>query len=162
MANTARGGKAPLVALIAAASVIAAPLVMKWEGKRNATYLDPVKIPTVCFGHTGPDVKMGQWRTDAECEALLNEDLRKHAEGAARCTPTIFQNPKIAAAVVSFTYNVGENAYCKSTAAKRFNTGDLRGGCEALGWYVYANGKKLRGLERRRAAEVKLCLEGLK
>jgi lysozyme len=156
---TKRPAPKGVAALIVAACAIAAPVVMSFEGKRNATYLDPIKIPTACFGHTGSDVRMGQLRTDAECAALLNADLRKHAEGVIQCTPTI-QGPVLAAAT-SLAFNIGVNAYCASTAARRFNSGDLRGGCEALGRFQSAGGRKLPGLVRRRAAEIQLCMTGV-
>lgn len=156
-----RGGKKPLAALIAAACIVAAPVVVEFEGTIRKAYLDPVKIPTICTGHTGPDVFIGRVATDGECRDILDHDLKRHAEGVAQCTPMIFDRPKVAAAATSLAFNIGVSAYCRSTAAKRFRAGNYRGGCEALGWFNKAGGKVLRGLQKRRAAEVKLCLEGV-
>lgn len=151
----------PLAAAIAVACAIAAPVVVNFEGTVHRPYLDPVQILTACSGHTGPELKLGQKFTPEQCGEMLDADLRKHAEGVARCTPMIFEKPKVAAAITSFTYNVGESAYCKSTAARHFRAGNYRAGCEAISKYVYAGGKKLKGLVRRRQAEVKMCLEGI-
>lgn len=148
-------------ATVAAVIAIAAPVVARWEGTIHRTYLDPIRVLTACTGHTGPELRLGQTFTPEQCGEMLNKDLQHHAEGVASCTPTIFDRPKVAAAATSLAFNIGVNAYCKSTAARKFNSGDLLGGCVALGRFVYAGGKKLRGLERRRAAEVKLCLEGV-
>jgi lysozyme len=69
---------------------------------------------------------------------------------------------------VSFAYNIGAGAFCKSTASRRFNVGDWRNGRRAfkeddagrLQW-VTARGVVLPGLVKRRAAERALCATGL-
>lgn len=60
-------------ALGAAAGVItlAAGLIAHFEGLRLQTYADVLDVPTVCYGHTGPDVKFGDSRTPDECMKLL-------------------------------------------------------------------------------------------
>ncbi|KGD42035.1 phage lysozyme family protein [Burkholderia pseudomallei] len=72
------------------------------------------------------------------------------------------------AAAVSFAYNVGANAYCASTTARRFNAGDLRGACRAINeadsgrpQWVTARGRVLPGLVKRRAEERAICERGL-
>lgn len=158
-----RSGK-PLAAAIALACAIAAPVVSHWEGKRNKAYLDRLPtqaVWTICYGSTGPDVTSGMAKTDAECRAMLARDLPKYAAEVAKCTPEIFDRPKVAAAAISLSWNIGANAYCKSTASKRFRAGDYRGGCEALGWFNRSGGRVIQGLVNRRAAEVKLCLQGV-
>jgi lysozyme len=32
-------------------------------------------VPTICYGHTGPDVKFGDRKTPDECMALLEGDV---------------------------------------------------------------------------------------
>jgi lysozyme len=145
--------------LIAAGIALAAPLVARFEGKSNAPYWDPVRIRTVCRGHTGHIAE--RLHSDAECDALFRDDLAAHAAGVLRCTPGTAARPEILAAETSLAFNIGTAAFCRSTAARRFNAGDLAGGCRAIGAYVYAGGRKLPGLVRRRAAEVALCLEGV-
>ena len=65
------------------------------------------------------------------------------------------------AAATSLAFNIGTARFCDSTAARRFKAGDAAGGCRAMAAFVYAGGRKLKGLVRRRAAEVALCLEGV-
>jgi GH24 family phage-related lysozyme (muramidase) len=62
---------------------------------------------------------------------------------------------------VSLAYNVGVAATSKSTAVRRLNAGNIRDGCEAIGWYNRAGGRVVRGLVNRRADDTKLCLAGL-
>ena len=61
---------------VAAVLAAAAAIVKPWEGVEPTVYADIVGVPTVCYGHTGPDVKLGQpRRTMAECDRLLTGDL---------------------------------------------------------------------------------------
>lgn len=162
-ARVAKGGAA--AAAIAAALAIAVPALKTDEGKKNVGYLDIAKIPTECYGHTGPDVRVGRWRSDAECEALLAVDAREHMEGALRCTPEIADKPAVLAAVTRLTFNIGVAGYCGSTIARRFKAGDLRGGCDAfLLWdKARVNGRvqQVRGLTNRRQSERAMCLQGV-
>ncbi len=141
-----------------AATMIAAPLVMLWEGKSNVTYLDPVGLPTVCYGHTH-GVQLGQIYTDAECEQLLINELAK-AEAAVKRLITVPLSPETSAALISFTYNTGEGNLARSTLRRKMNAGDIRGGCMELRKWVYAKGRRLQGLANRREAELALCLKG--
>lgn len=135
-------------------------LVGGFEGLRLYTYKDPVGIPTICFGET-KDVRMGMKKTRKECEAMLVESLKEHEAGMAKC----LVNPdklhdKTYGAFLSFTYNVGVGAFCKSTLARKVNAGDVVGACNELPRWVRAAGIKLPGLVKRREAERKMCLEG--
>lgn len=146
--------------LAGAAISIAAPLIVAWEGMRHKPYLDVVGVPTVCAGITGPDVDMGKIYTADECAYLNEKHIMKHAAAVERLIA--YPLPaETKAAVISWTYNLGEGNLARSTMRRKFNAGDLRGGCDEMLKWVYAGGKKLRGLERRRKAERKLCLEGL-
>lgn len=143
---------------IAAALLLAVPLVAKWEGKRNDPYLDIVSVPTVCYGETR--VKMRRY-SDAECTAMLHEAVKGFAEPVARCTPAIANRPYQLAAATSLAYNVGIGAYCRSTADRRFDAGDFKGGCAALKFWNKAGGRVVQGLVNRRADEYRLCMTGL-
>ena len=131
-------------------------LVAYHEGYVPRTYADPIGIPTICFGHTGPDVTPGRTATRGECEALLSEDLAEAWEGVQRCIRVPMAEHQ-AAALTSFTYNVGERALCRSTLAKHANAGNWLAACAELSRWVYAGQKQLPGLVKRRAEERKLC-----
>ena len=61
--------------------------------------------------------------------------------------------------IVSLVYNIGVGAFGNSTMLKRINLGeDKQAIANEFDKWVYAGGKKLPGLVRRRAAEKKLFL----
>lgn len=143
----------------AAWCTIAVACVSGFEGLRQAAYNDPVGIPTICFGET-KGVKIGQRATVEECKAMLAESLEIANQGVTLCIHAPMPDTR-RAAVVSFTYNVGAGALCKSSVARRLNAGDVVGGCDALLLYTKARGIELPGLVRRRGEERKLCLQGV-
>ena len=137
-------------AIIALAALIIAP----FEGKVNAPYRDPVGILTVCYGHTGADVGTHR-RTDAECLALLETDVNKHAK-ALECTDGRY-NIHQGAAIVSLAYNIGVAGFCRSSAAKAAKAGDYATACKKLALHNKAGGKVLPGLVTRRSFEQSIC-----
>lgn len=134
-------------------------LIQTSEGKRNVAYLDSAGIPTICWGHTGPDVKLGQRATDAQCTALLHKDIDVHLYGVKRCLKVPL-NQNRQDAVVSFAFNVGVTAFCNSTLARKINAGDFAGATsEFHKWNkTTVKGRKvvLAGLVTRRACEAQL------
>jgi|GEM_PF-1271795 len=134
--------------------------VPKHEGTVYSGYLDPVKIPTKCSGDT-TNVVVGRVYTDEECRVSLDTQLLAHARPVLACSPELRGRPYILAATIDLTYNIGASAYCRSTVAKRFRAGDFRGGCAAMSAWVYAGGRKLPGLVKRRADNRALCERGL-
>lgn len=142
---------------IAAALALAIPLIMSFEGYRAKPYLDAVGVMTVCYGHTG-DVEARSYR-QAQCHDLLNSDAGRHAQAVYTCTPGVIDHPYAFAAFTSLDFNTGR--YCGSTMARMAAAGNYRDACAQLDRWVYAGGRKLPGLVRRRAAERKLCEEGL-
>lgn len=131
--------------------------VAKWEGYKSTGYLDMVQVPTKCFGDT-TGVIVGQKYTFAECEESISEEVLKHAEGVARCTPGLKGNPYQFAAATSLAYNIGVSGYCRSTVARRFNAGNWRGACNAFLMWNRAGGRVVRGLVNRRKDERARCL----
>ena len=146
---------------------VAVPHVARWEGKRNQAYLDTIAVPpvwTICYGETR-GVQRGQTRTDAECDAMLGAALLEYRGGLHRAftadTIAYRLTPRRDTSYTSLAYNAGIGAISKSTAVRRINAGDIRGGCEAIGWWNKAGGRVVRGLVNRRASEVTFCLDGL-
>lgn len=138
---------------------VASAVVTNFEGLRSNTYLDPVGIPTICYGHTSTAV-IGQVRSAGECQALLNADLTV----AINAVDSLVKVPlpvERRAALVSFVYNVGAGKFASSTLLRKLNAGDVIGACSELDRWVNAGGVKLSGLVARRAEERQLCEVGL-
>lgn len=142
--------------------VTGAALIMTAEGKENRSYLDAAGIPTICYGHTGPEVKLGQVKSDAECDAIFMEDVRKHQAPITsghkqNCIGNVLLNYNQRDAVTSFIFNVGNGAFCKSTMASRLKVGNYSAAAlEFPKWNkATVRGQKvvLRGLTARRKAE---------
>ncbi len=131
-------------------------LIKHFEGLRLTGYIDPVGIPTIGYGHTGPEVKVGETISEAEADQILRTDLEKFATGVRnRIAVTVSNNAF--AALVSFAFNTGLGNFGSSTLLNKLNAGDAKGASkEFLRWVKGTiNGKKvtLPGLVRRRKAE---------
>lgn len=137
-------------------------LIKSFEGLELEAYKDIAGIWTIGYGHTGSDVKSGRIISVKEAENLLRTDLESR-EQAVSDLVSVPLNSNEFDALVSFVYNVGSEAFKKSTARTRLNAGDRVGAAEALTWWNKAtvNGelKEVLGLTRRRLAEKALFLE---
>lgn len=132
-------------------SALGLGLIASHEGAVTDAYLDPVGIPTICMGHT-EGVFLGQKRTLKECEVLLKQDASYAGRAVARCTKVDLTQAQYDS-LVSAVYNIGGTAYCTSTLARKLNAGDCFGAAKEFDRWVYAKGRKLPGLVKRRAAE---------
>lgn len=131
------------------------------EGVKYIPYRDVVGVPTVCWGHTGPDVVMGKRYSEEQCTELLNEDLQAVAR---QIDPLINADipDAMRGALYSFTYNVGVTAFKNSTMLRLINKGDRAGACDQLRRWTYAGGKQWKGLINRREIEREVCVWGQK
>jgi lysozyme len=147
----------------AIASVVA--LTASSEGIRQFAYYDPPGILTVCYGHTGSDVKKGVKYSLDECKALLSKDMLTAMEAVDRCHPDL--PVQVLAAFGDAVYNMGPTIACnkaQSYAARHLYTGNYAAACNELPKWNKARVAgvlvALPGLTKRRAAEQSLCLEG--
>ncbi|MBC3830948.1 lysozyme [Undibacterium amnicola] len=149
--------KEQLIKKIGATAVaMLVPMVMMLEGGVFRTYKDPIGILTSCYGHTGPELKLGQKFTKAQCEDQLYADLLKHADDIDCVKVPMSLGQTVA--YISFSYNVGKKKFCESTLVKLANTGDKVGSCNQMSRWIYAAGKALAGLVERRRIERAVCL----
>lgn len=153
-----------IVGAVAATSLLAT--VPKHEGLELKAYRDIAGIVTICNGDT-KNVRMGMVETPEGCQRRLEAQLVAHAKPVMDCTPTLREPGRDwqRAAAVSLAYNIGVGAWCRSTADKRFDARDWRGGCDAfMSWNKARVGgvlRPVRGLTNRRNEERALCLKGL-
>lgn len=141
-----------------AVSVLGLAFIAKHEGVRTAAYLDPVGIPTICAGSTR-NVFIGQRASLSECEARLLEDTSYAGAAIKRCTHVKLSQEQYDA-LVSFAFNVGGGAYCRSTLLKKLNQGDCHGAANEFPRWNRAGGRVLPGLTQRRHEEQQMFLKG--
>lgn len=145
----------------AAASIaVATPLIASWEGLETKPYKDIAGVWTVCYGETN-NIDFNKVYTKEECDKMLASRV-PYYYNAAMGSVKVDIPITMRAAVTSFTYNVGPEAFKKSTMLKKINRNDLHGACDELDKWAYAAGMYVRGLAKRRAAEKQLCVAELK
>lgn len=147
-------------------------LIETVEGRRHKTYQCGAGHWTIGVGHklTRDELEMGaikidgrlvQWRgglTDEQIDILARQDTETACwaiVSGVRVPLTECQR----AALASFVFNVGINAFRDSTLLKKLNEGDYGAVPHELMRWVHAttaDGQKVRqkGLESRRAQEV--------
>ena len=135
----------------------------QWEGLKTKAYKDAGGVWTIGYGHTAmagsPVPYQGQVITAAEAENILLKDLIQY-EAAVANNVNVKLNDNQFAALVSFTFNVGINAFKNSTLLKKLNQGNFDAVPTELMKWTKAGGKKIQGLVNRRRAEGYLWMEG--
>ncbi|MCZ2328882.1 lysozyme [Bartonella sp. F02] len=134
-------------------------LIKQWEGLRLRAYQDAVGVWTIGYGHTtkagNPVVKEGMKITASQADGILRRDLAQFEHTVEREVFYSLTDEQFAA-LVSFCYNVGIEAFCNSTLLKKLNKGDYEAVPAELQKWTRAGGKRLQGLVHRRAAEAGL------
>jgi GH24 family phage-related lysozyme (muramidase) len=142
-------------------------LTTSMEGFREHLYDDPAGYCTIGFGHLVKKARCDgsepeRFRSGLprpEAVDLLRRDMGM-AEQAVVTLAQVELNDGQFAALCDFTYNVGRGALARSTLLKYLNTGDFEKIPAQLRRYVYAAGRRLEGLARRREREIELFFEG--
>lgn len=134
-------------------------LIADFEGCRLSAYQCSAGVWTNGIGHTA-GVRPQTQISERQAAVNLVEDVMRVEKGIARCMPVAMPQP-VYDAVVSFAFNVGVTAACKSTLAFFINKGQWRDACEQLPRWVFVNGESNTGLERRRVNELAYCLRGV-
>ena len=132
-------------------------LIKKFEGCVLKAYKCPAGVWTIGYGHTS-GVKEGQTITKKEAEVFLKQDLLTFETYVSNLV-TVAINQNQFDALVSFCYNLGPGNLKSSTLLKLINTKNFNAAAKQFDRWVYAGGKKLSGLVKRRAAEKTLFLQ---
>lgn len=135
-----------------------------WEGTKYDPYYDVAGVPTVCMGYTGPGITFGKRYSHEECTKLLKQELVEHGNGVLQCiTRPMKENEYNAFTLMA--YNIGVSAFCGSTTARLFNSGNSQLACDRIAFasdgspnWSYAGGKFYKGLHNRRLYERSMCL----
>ena len=135
--------------------------IKDFEGERLKSYRDTGNIWTIGFGSTynhdaKRKVQEGDIIDKETALRWLRLDAGKFATGVKKLVKVPINQNQLDS-LTSFAYNLGEGALRSSTLLKKVNANPLDAQIrnEFQKW-IYADGKKLNGLLRRRNAEADL------
>lgn len=135
-------------------------LIKHFEGFEPEIYLDAAGLPTIGYGHL---IRKGEHKmfengiSESAAEALLAKDVWAAESGVLRLISVPLTDGQFDA-LVSFTFNLGSGALQRSTLRRKINREEHDEAPRELMRWVWAGGRKLKGLVRRRAAEAELYM----
>lgn len=127
-------------------------LIKYFESFRETPYLCPAGLLTIGYGHVirpGEDLEE---ISEAEGEALLLSDVAKAEASVLRLIKVVLEDHQYDA-LVSFTFNLGGGALQRSTLRQKINREEHAEVPDEFKKWIYAGGRILRGLIRRRIME---------
>ena len=114
-----------------------------FEGNKLSAYLDGSGIPTICQGIT-KGVHMGQVATVEQCKSMNTAEAMSSIRVIRRTLQGNHPEARIAA-LADLQYNTGTGNWMASTARRKLNAGDIRGGCDAVKLFVCVSTKSGTG-----------------
>lgn len=134
--------------------------IARKEACRLRAYLCPAGVPTIGWGET-EGVELGMVWTEDQVDSRLYQQVVRYARRVRELTSR-WANPNQLGAMVSLSYNIGLQAFARSSVLRLHNAGDHQGAARAFALWNKArvNGQLtvLAGLTSRRAAEAALYL----
>ena len=135
-------------------------LIKRFEGFEPHIYKDAAGYPTIGYGHllrAGEAEFFKNGISEAAGEALLIKDVLYAEQAVLRLIKVPLTDGQFDA-LVSFTFNLGSGALQRSTLRRKINSEEHDEVPQQLMRWIWAGGRKLRGLVRRRKAEAVLYL----
>lgn len=130
-------------------------LIKRFEGFSPTVYICPAGYPTIGYGHLVRDHEQDQYQqgiTEQEAEDLLRRDVQVAERAVLRLIDVPLTDGQYDA-LVSFTFNLGPGALQRSTLRRKVNREEHAEVPAQLMRWVWAGGKRLKGLVRRRESE---------
>ena len=137
-------------------------LIKRSEKLALKTYICPAGYPTIGYGHVVKKNEVASFTdgiTETRAADLLEVDIQSAERAVLRLISVPLTDGKFDA-LVSFTFNLGAGALQCSTLRRKINRGDNAGVPDEFMKWVWAGGKKRKGLVKRRKAETTLYLRG--
>ena len=139
-------------------------LIKRYEGFEGEPYKDAAGFLTIGYGHlinAYDKLNAKSSITEKEAELILLDDILEAATSINNLIK-VDLNQNQFDALVSFTFNVGAGNLKRSTLRKMINNSKLDDAANEFSRWIYAGGKQLKGLIRRREAERMLFLKPIK
>ena len=130
-------------------------LIKRFEGFSPTVYICPAGYPTIGYGHLVREHELDRYEqgiTEQEAEDLLQRDVQVAERAVLRLIDVPLTDGQYDA-LVSFTFNLGAGALQRSTLRRKVNREQHVEVPKQLMRWVWAGGRKLKGLIRRREAE---------
>jgi lysozyme len=150
--------------VIAALSLSAAAfggIALKEGYSTQAIIPVPGDRPTIGLGSTfderGNPVRMGDVITPPQAIARSLAHIAKDETAMKACVTAPLTQGEYDA-YVSLVYNIGADAFCRSTLVRLLNAGNYQAACDQILRWDRFQGKPLRGLTIRRQVEHKKCM----
>ena len=134
-----------------------AALIKSFERLALVGYPDEGGIPTAGWGHTGPDVVIGQAYDLTQAEIWFVRDTQEAVAAVNRSLAVPVSQEQFDA-LAAFTFNVGIGAEAHSTLLRLVNAGDMARAAAEFPKWDHVDGIVSPGLARRRAAEQALFM----
>ena len=132
-------------------------LICRFEGFSPVIYICPAGYPTIGYGHLITEANKEQFLDgvdEDEALELLRNDVGKAERAVLRLIIVPLTQGQFDA-LVSFTFNLGSGALQRSTLRRKVNREEHDDVPAELMKWVWAGGRKLKGLVKRRAAEAR-------
>ena len=127
-------------------------LIKRFEGFSSTVYICPAGYPTIGYGHLVRSAESFNEISETEAEELLCRDVESAERAVLRLVNAPLTDGQFDA-LVSFTFNLGSGAFQRSTLRRKVNRQAHDEVPEQLMRWVWAGGRKLNGLRKRRSAE---------
>lgn len=135
-------------------------LIAQFEGLRLKAYKDVVGIPTIGYGHI-KGVKMGDVITKEQALDMLHEEVNEYSDAVDKYVKVPLTQQQFDV-LVSFTYNMGIDAFKDSTLLRYLNMGMYEDAARQILRWIWAGGRQIDGLVNRRNIEYKLFKNDIK
>lgn len=139
-------------------------IVKKFEGLSLSSYRCPAGVWTIGYGSTrdknNNPIKPNMKITKEQAEALLIRDFNACKDELKKDKNLSKLSENAIDALTSLCYNIGIGAFKRSKCYKAIVANDLETVCKEWDWFK-ANGKFMKGLARRRIAELGVFLENV-
>jgi lysozyme len=127
-------------------------LIKSLEGFKAEPYICSGGYLTIGYGHRILPSDPYKIVTQEKASQILENDLRKIERSVLKYIDVEINDDQFAA-LVSFTFNVGTAALQRSVLRQKINYGHYDEGAKEFLKWIYAGGRKIIGLMRRRKLE---------
>ena len=130
-------------------------IIKKYEGFRAKVYICPGGYKTIGYGHLLKKNEQLTEISESEASALLIQDIRSIEASLVRLVNVILNQNQLDA-LISFCFNVGAGSFQRSTMRQKINRLQHMQVPNEFSKWIFANGRKLKGLVSRRYEEANL------